>query len=116
MMARLMGLRTVSPEEVLRLTRDGAASVLDVNAPGGWLQARVPGAVNIDPVTFDVSVLPVDRASILVFYCSNPLCRKAPIAAVRARRLECEHVPAMSAGIKGWLRARLPVESGPVVG
>jgi rhodanese-related sulfurtransferase len=49
----------------------------------------------------------------LVFYCSNPLCRKAPTAALRARKLGYENVRVMSAGINGWMSAQLPVESGP---
>jgi rhodanese-related sulfurtransferase len=116
MMARLMGLRTISPADVLRLTREGRAIAIDVNAPGSWLQARVPGAVNLDPAAYDLAALPADKAAALVFYCSNPLCRKAPTAALRARRFGYENTWVMSAGIKGWLGAHLPVESGPAPG
>jgi rhodanese-related sulfurtransferase len=49
---------------------------------------------------------------LLVFYCSNPLCRKAPTAARRARKMGYTNVHVMSAGINGWLAAKLPTESG----
>ena len=112
MFARLFGLRTVSPGELHRLTLEGGATVIDVNAPGSWAQARVPGAVNLDPAAFEAADLPADRAALLVFYCSNPLCRKAPNVALRAGKLGYGNVRVMSAGIKGWVSAGLPVESG----
>lgn len=113
MIAWLMGLRTISPDELHRLTRVGEAMAIDVNSPIGWLQARVPGALNLDPATYEPADLPEDKTALLVFYCSNPLCRKAPNAALRARKLGYENVCVMSAGIKGWMSARLPIESGP---
>jgi rhodanese-related sulfurtransferase len=113
-LARLMGLRTVSPEELQELMRQGAATAIDVNGPGSWAAARVPGAINLDPAAFEASDLPADRDALLVFYCSNPLCTKAPKAALRARRLGYEKVRVMAAGIRGWTSAHLPVESGSV--
>lgn len=111
MMAWLMGLPTVSPAELHRLVAGGAANVFDVNAPASWRQAHVPGAKHLDPVGFDAAELPADRAATLVFYCSNPLCRKAPNAARRAKGMGFADVRVLSAGISGWLSAGLPVES-----
>jgi rhodanese-related sulfurtransferase len=107
-----MGLRTVAPAAVLQLTREGRAFAVDVNSRESWLAARVPGAVNLDPMSFAPAALPADKTATLVFYCSNPLCSKAPKAAMRARKLGYEDVRVMSAGIKGWMSARLPTESG----
>jgi rhodanese-related sulfurtransferase len=112
MIARLMGLRTISPRDLNRLLGENQVSVFDVNSPQSWTSARVPGAVNLDPVTFEAGALPSDREATLVFYCSNPWCRKAPNAARRATSLGYRDVQVMSAGIKGWLDAELPVESG----
>jgi rhodanese-related sulfurtransferase len=114
MFARLMGLQTVSPRELHRLLQDGPMTILDVNAPASWMAARVPGATNLDPLTFDARHLPDDTQAPLVFYCSNFLCRKAPNAARRATALGYRRVYVMSAGIKGWLDAALPTASGPV--
>lgn len=112
MIAFLMGLPTVSPRELEKLLRDGQATAIDVNSPASWAQAHVPGALSLDPATFAASDLPADRAATLIFYCSNPLCRKAPIAARRAGKLGYTDSRVMSAGIKGWLGAGLAVESG----
>ena len=113
MIALFMGLGTISPKDLQRLVGDGAVSVFDVNSPQSWTQARVPGAVNLDPVTYASGALPSDKNTLLVFYCSNPWCRKAPNAARRAGAMGYGNVRVMSAGIKGWLGANLPVESGP---
>jgi rhodanese-related sulfurtransferase len=111
MFAMLMGLKGIAPRDLHECMRQGAITVIDVNARQSWLKARVPGAINLTP-DFDEAELPKDRAAPLVFYCSNPLCRKAPIAARRAGKLGYTDVRVMSAGITGWVDARLPADSG----
>lgn len=105
MFARLMGLKTISPREL----RDASGiAIFDVNSPQSWMSAHVPGAVHFD----SDADLPSDKSAALVFYCSNPLCRKAPNAAKRAKTLGYSDVRVMSAGISGWISAGLPTESG----
>ena len=111
MLAILMGLKSISPAELHGRLRAGGPAVFDLNAPRSWLAARVPGAVSL-AVDFDPSALPPDHAASLVFYCSNPLCSKAPRAARRAVQLGYTDVRVMSAGIAGWLNAQLPTDSG----
>ncbi len=101
MFAWLMGLKTISPPRLNQLIQDKQATAIDVNSPQSWAQARVPGALNLDPVGYDEKSLPADKDSLLVFYCSNPLCRKAPNAARRAKDMGYRNVHVMSAGIRG---------------
>jgi rhodanese-related sulfurtransferase len=112
MFARLMGLDTISPSALHELIREKCVTVIDVNSPQSWLRARVPGAINLDPTSYDASDLPADKASRIVFYCSNPLCRKAPKAARRAKALGYANAIVMSAGISGWVGANLPTDHG----
>jgi rhodanese-related sulfurtransferase len=112
MLARLMGLRTIDPATLRQRMQSDRIAIIDVNSPGSWLAARVPGARHLDPDTFRESDLPAQRDHPLVFYCSNPLCRKAPRAARRARQMGYSEVHVLSAGISGWLAAGLPTESG----
>jgi rhodanese-related sulfurtransferase len=112
MFARLMGLKSISPVDLHRLIEEKAVRVFDVNSRQSWIQARVPGAVNLDPAEFIENDLPPDKDSRVVFYCSNFLCRKAPNAARRAKQMGYSNVEVMSAGISGWLNARLPTASG----
>jgi rhodanese-related sulfurtransferase len=111
MFAMLMGLKGITPREVHARLQDNATLIIDLNAPHSWLKARVPGALNLAP-DFDAAALPLERATPLVFSCSNPLCRKAPNAARRAEKLGFTDVRVMSAGISGWLGAGLTTDSG----
>ena len=113
MFALLMGLKSISPEAVQQLTQTaGAVAIFDVNSRQSWQQAHVPGARHLDPIAFLDSDLPADKNTPLVFYCSNPMCRKAPNAARRAKKLGYGDVRVMSAGISGWMAAKMPTESG----
>ena len=111
MFAMLMGLKGIAPRELHARVVQGDITVVDMNARHAWLQARVPGAINLAP-DFDGAQLPAERAAPLVFYCSNPLCRKASYAARKAIKLGYTDVRVMSAGISGWLGAKLPFDSG----
>jgi rhodanese-related sulfurtransferase len=112
MFALLMGLKTVSPSTLAKLTHDGAVTVVDVNSRESFTAAHVPGAVNLDPETYAEQDLPANRDTELVFYCSNSMCRKAPNAAKRAKKMGYRNVKVMSAGIKGWVGANLPTDGG----
>jgi len=94
------------------MVQDKSATVIDVNSHQSWTKAHVPGASNLDPATYSERDLPAGKAALLVFYCSNSMCRKAPNAARRARKMGYDNVHVMSAGISGWLDAKLPTESG----
>jgi rhodanese-related sulfurtransferase len=113
MFAWLMGLKTLSPDGLHRLMQEHAqVVVIDVNSRQSWMQAHVPGASNLDPIAYKDSDLPPDKNAMLVFYCSNPMCMKAPNAARRAKKIGYSKVHVLSAGISGWLAEKLPTESG----
>ena len=112
MFARLMGLKTLSPGCLHQLMQQPAqVAIIDVNSPQSWLKAHVPGARNLDPVNYKDGDLPSNKNDMLVFYCSNPLCMKAPNAARRAKKIGYSNVHVLAAGISGWLAAKLPTES-----
>ena len=114
MFAFLMGLKSISPRELLRQieARDQTVTVIDVNSPQSWAKAHVPGALHLDAQAFNAADLPADKQALLVFYCSNPLCRKAPNAARRAKQMAYTDARVMSAGISGWIDAGLPTQAG----
>jgi rhodanese-related sulfurtransferase len=112
MFARLMGLSTISPRDLHQAMQAGPVAAIDVNSRQSWIKARVPGALNLDPVAYSANDLPADKDATVVFYCSNFLCRKAPNAARRAEAMGYRRVQVMSAGISGWLSQNLPTESG----
>ncbi len=112
MIAFLMGLKTISPADLHQAIQNHQATVIDVNSPQSWNKAHVPGARNLDSANYQASDLPPNKDGALVFYCSNPLCSKAPNAAKLAKKMGYTNVKVMSAGITGWLSANLPTESG----
>ncbi len=112
MYARIMGLKPISPDGLHRLMQSEPVTVIDVNSPESWEAAHVPGARNLDPAGYGESDLPPDPDATVVFYCSGPMCRKAPGAARRAKRMGHRNVRVMSAGIRGWLGTDLPTEGG----
>jgi rhodanese-related sulfurtransferase len=112
MFAWLMGLKAITPAGLHQLVQNKLVTTIDVNSHQSWAKAHVPGALHLDPAGFDEKSLPADKDSLLVFYCSNPLCRKAPNAARRAKKMGYSNVQVMSAGISGWLSERLPTEPG----
>ncbi len=111
MFALFMGIKNISPTDLQRAIEKKTVTVIDVNFPQSWMKAHVPGALNLDPVQFAESQLPADKLSQLVFYCSNPMCRKAPSAARRAKKMGFGNAMVMSAGISGWQSAKLLTES-----
>jgi rhodanese-related sulfurtransferase len=112
MFALLMGLKSISPAELHRQVQERRVTVIDVNSRQSWERAHVPGALTFDPLAWTQADLPSDKQSLLVFYCSNPMCRKAPTAARRAKAMGYANVRVLSAGIAGWLSANLPTEAG----
>jgi rhodanese-related sulfurtransferase len=112
MFARLMGLKTISPSGLHEMMQKQRVTVIDVNSRQSWIEGHVPGALNLDPADYNDSDLPPDKESNLVFYCSNPMCRKAPNAARRAKKMGYINVKVMSGGISGWRATELPTEGG----
>lgn len=112
MFALLMGIKRISPAGLQQAMRSDAPTIIDVNSQQSWTTAHLPGAINLDPNRYTETDLPQNKSADLVFYCSNPMCRKAPIAARRAKKLGYTNVRVLSAGITGWQSASLPTESG----
>ena len=67
MLARLMGLKTVSPADLQQLIERQEVTVIDVNAAQKWQKAHVPGARNLDPEEYNENDLPSDKNAGLIF-------------------------------------------------
>lgn len=109
----VLRLQNISPEEVSELLHSSKElNIYDMNGPQRWAEARVPGAKLLD-VQADLNAeLPAEKDKQLIFYCSNPMCRKAPNAATKAEYLGYTNVQVMRAGITGWMSAGFDTESG----
>ena len=83
MLARLMGLKTISPVDLLPLIEAKAVSVFDVNSSQSWREAHVPGALPLDPGSLlREKDLPDDRNSPnRLFAAPSFICRKRRLSA-----------------------------------
>jgi len=107
-----MKLEAISPDRLNEMITNDRVNVLDVNARQSWMKAHVPGAINLDLAVYTESDLPADKEATLIFYCSNPMCRKAPKATRKAEKMGYANVKVMPVGISGWLSAGFPTETG----
>jgi rhodanese-related sulfurtransferase len=89
-------------------------AVVAVDANGKDTRAEigiVPGAVLLSNYrTFEMSELPPDKATRLVFYCGSETCTAAPKAAARAQEAGYINASVMPAGIRGWAKAGKPTQ------
>ena len=106
-----MGLKTISPAALHELMGQETVTVLDVNAPGSWARAHVPGARALNAQEFREADLPADKDGRSSSTARTPV----PEGAERGEARDRDGLPAgavMSAGIQGWLAAGLPTQSG----
>ncbi|MFZ9889645.1 MAG: rhodanese-like domain-containing protein [Myxococcota bacterium] len=84
-----------------------AVTVVDVNgAQTREKMGVIPGAVLLSSSSsFDMKVLPADKAASLVFYCSNERCSASKKAAKVASENGYSDVAVLPAGIAGWVDA-----------
>jgi len=108
----LMNLESISTEELNRIYSNEGVHIYDMNDAIRWQQNHIPQAVNLDPESFSEHDLTSDKESTVIFYCSNPMCRKAPNAAKKVKGMGYENVKVLSAGITGWMSDGYSVESG----
>ena len=105
-----MGLKTISPNQLNEKLGEENLFIYDLNSIQNFEKAHVPGAKHANHETFSIEDLPDDKNAELIFYCSNPMCRKAPNAAKLAVKNGYENAQVLMAGISGWTNKRMPVE------
>ncbi|MGV3625569.1 MAG: rhodanese-like domain-containing protein [Archangium sp.] len=100
-------LSKVTVDQLVALQKDKKATVIDANDMGTRKKYGViPGAVLLtSSASFEAKELPADKASKLVFYCSNDLCTASNAAAKRAIENGYTDVAVLSTGVQGWQSA-----------
>lgn len=87
-------------------------AVFDANSKGTRESMGViPTAVLLPSASsYDLALLPADKATPVVFYCANEKCTASHTAAKRAMAAGFGDVAVLSAGIKGWVEAGKAIE------
>ena len=103
---------TAKPAEVDVANLDeliGASKVAVFDANGASTRekhGKIPTAKLLSHYkNYELSELPEDKASKLVFYCSNTACQAAPTAADKALAAGYTDVNVLPVGVMGWVEA-----------
>jgi ArsR family transcriptional regulator len=104
-------LEPVSREDLLKKTRAGEVTVLDVRPADEFALAHLPEAVNIPLGELETRLAELDPAHEIVAYCRGPYCVLSyeAVAALRARGFRARR---LEDGLPEWRAAGLPVVTG----
>lgn len=104
----------ISVEKAGEAIESGAVAV-DANSESTRKKnGTVPNAVLLTSSSkYEISQLPEDKSTDLVFYCSNTRCTASDAAAERAAAHGYQKVHIMREGIKGWRDAGKPTSAYP---
>ena len=103
-MTEVTAFPELTADEAAELIARGEAIVIDVNPRRRWSSGHLPGAVNLDASEFSETDLPRDKATMLIFYCSES-GSASRYAARKAAKLGFQHIFLMPCGLKGWMAA-----------
>ncbi len=106
----LPNIRALPASEAAARLEDPDALVLDVRTPGEYVQAHLPGAINIDVYgpTLRQELDELDRDAPMLLYCRSGQ-RSGNLHGLLAE-LGFRDVVDISGGIIEWVNAELPVD------
>lgn len=101
-------MEPVSREELLKRSRAGTVTILDVRPEDEFALGHLPGAVNIPLRALPARLSELDRKQEVVAYCRGPYCVLSfeAVAALRARGFNARR---LVDGLPEWRAAGLPV-------
>ena len=105
-------LEAVSRKELLKRTREGLVTVLDVRPPEEYEAGHIPGAVNLPLKDLRKRLRELPKGQEVIAYCRGPYCVLAfeAVAALRKKGFEARR---LEEGYPEWKAAGLPVEVEP---
>jgi rhodanese-related sulfurtransferase len=89
--------------------------LVDARNPEEYMEAHIPGAINIPEKEFDrlAGMLPAAKEFQLVFYCNGVKCGKSRKSALKAAELGYVNVFVYAEGMPVWEEAGYPFYKGP---
>lgn len=101
----------VSRKELLKRSRAGSVTILDVRPADEFALGHLPGAVNIPLRALESRLSELKRSSEIVAYCRGPYCVLSyeAVAALRKRGFNARR---LEDGFPEWRAAGLPVSGG----
>lgn len=104
-------LEPVSRKELLKRSRAGTVTILDVRPEDEFALGHLPGAINVPLRALEASLSHFDPTREIVAYCRGPYCVLSyeAVAALRARGFKARR---LEDGLPEWRAAGLPVATG----
>jgi rhodanese-related sulfurtransferase/DNA-binding transcriptional ArsR family regulator len=101
----------VSRKELLKRSRAGTVTVLDVRPADEFALGHLPGALNIPLRALEARLSELRRSSEIIAYCRGPYCVLSyeAVAALRRRGFKARR---LQDGFPEWRAAGLPYETG----
>lgn len=105
-------LEPMSRKELLKRSRAGTVTVLDVRPPDEYAMGHLRGAVSVPLRELEARLADFDPSQEIVAYCRSHYCVLSyeAVAALRARGFK---VRRLEDGFPEWRAAGLPVATGP---
>ena len=103
-------LEAISREELLRRSKDGLVSILDVRPPEEYAAGHIPGAVNLSLKDLEKRLKEFPEGKEIIAYCRGTYCVLS-FEAVAAIRKMGRKVRRLEEGYPEWKAAGLPVEA-----
>ena len=103
-------LEAISREELLRRSKDGLVSILDVRPPEEYAAGHIPGAVNLSLKDLEKPLKEFPEGKEIIAYCRGTYCVLS-FEAVAAIRKMGRKVRRLEEGYPEWKAAGLPVEA-----
>jgi rhodanese-related sulfurtransferase/DNA-binding transcriptional ArsR family regulator len=102
-------MEAISREELLKRSRAGAVTILDVRPHDEFALAHVAGAINIPMGDLEKRLAELDPAIEIIAYCRGPYCvfSYEAVSLLRARGFRIRR---LEDGLPEWQAAGLPVE------
>jgi rhodanese-related sulfurtransferase len=102
------GLEPISREELLKRSRVGEVTILDVRPEDEFALGHLPGAMNMPLRELEKRLAEFDPAQEIVAYCRGPYCVLSfeAVAVLRARGFKARR---LEDGLPEWRAAGLPV-------
>jgi len=104
-------LEPISREELLKRSRAGAITILDVRPEDEFMLGHLPNAINIPLRALKARLSELDRKQEIIAYCRGPYCVLS-FEAVAALRKQGFKVRRLVDGLPEWRAAGLPIILG----
>lgn len=104
-------LEAVPAKEILKRSREGSVTVLDVRPPEEFAAGHLPGAVNIPVRDLAKRLKELPKTKEVIAYCRGPYCLMSydAVAMLRKKGLKARR---LEAGLPEWRLAGYPVQEG----